>query len=103
MSKSLDTDCTWERHPSDVEKLSLVGEGVFGEVYNGVLYQTPDFKGKSKYQDDSVSVFIASLKGTKLKRIYMKIQCKSCYFILCVCTLHDLVMQSTAEMLIIVN
>ncbi len=61
VNQRMDTGYLWERFPSDVEKMLLIGEGTFGDVYSGVLHQTI---GRKQFDDDSVNVFIATLKGT---------------------------------------
>ena len=69
MGKPLVSTCGWERHPSDVEKLSLIGEGTFGEVYKGILHQGPDMKSKrTAYIEDSLFVIIATLRGKERER-----------------------------------
>ena len=61
-NQTMDAGYLWERFPSDIEKMLLVGEGTFGEVYSGVLHQVSDI-GKRKFDNESVNVFIATLKG----------------------------------------
>ncbi len=47
-----------------MEKLSLIGEGTFGDVYKGILHQGPELKSKrTAYIEDSLFVIIATLKG----------------------------------------
>ena len=50
----------WELPPSSVDRMTLVGEGTFGEVYQGMLQRT----GRGKKDQSSVPVLVNSLRGT---------------------------------------
>lgn len=55
----------WERHSSDIEKLTLIGEGTFGDVYRGMLRQVPEMGLGKKCSNESTTVFVSSLKSER--------------------------------------